>query len=69
MYGHDVAHTGYAIDREPLLCVSTSFGCHDGDKLYLSWDLARPATSAKEVAKDGLKPLYPAAQPIHRRPE
>ncbi len=67
VYGHDVAHTGYAIDREPLLCISTSFGCHDGDKLYLTWDLARPARSAAEVARDGLRALYPDAQPIHRR--
>ncbi|HTJ84596.1 MAG TPA: metallophosphoesterase [Polyangiaceae bacterium] len=66
VYGHDVAHTGYAIDREPLLCVSTSFGCHDGDKLYLSWDLGRPASSAREVAEEGLLPLYPDAAPVHR---
>jgi len=66
VYGHDVAHTGYAIDREPLLCISTSFGCHDGDKLYLSWDLACPAESASHVAKVGLLPLYPDARPVHR---
>lgn len=66
VYGHDVAHQGYAIDREPLLCVSTSFGCHDGDKLYLSWDLSRRATSAAEVAEQGLLPLYPDAAPVHR---
>lgn len=68
VYGHDVARTGYAIDREPLLCVSTSFGCFDGDKLYLEWDLSRPAMSAREVARLGLKPLHPEAPPVHRSP-
>jgi hypothetical protein len=67
VYGHDVAQQGFAIDREPLLCVSTSFGCHDGDKLYLSWDLSRHASGAREVALDGLCPLHPQASPIHRR--
>jgi len=66
VYGHDVAHSGYAIDREPLLCLSSSFGCYDGDKLYLSWDLQEPADSASHVARVGLRPLYPSAQPVHR---
>jgi hypothetical protein len=66
VYGHDVAHSGYAIDREPLLCLSSSFGCYDGDKLYLSWDLRRPADSASHLAREGLHPLYPKAQPVHR---
>ncbi len=69
VYGHDVAHAGYAIDREPLLCVSSSFGCHDGDKLVLSWDLGRRAHSAEEVARLGLVPLYPEAAPVHRKPK
>ena len=47
VFGHDVARGGYAVEREPLLCVSTSFGCFDGDKLYLEWDLAEPAESAR----------------------
>lgn len=68
VYGHDVAHAGFAIDREPLLCISSSFGCFDGDKLYLSWDLARRVESAAELAHDGLRPLYPQALPVHRRP-
>ena len=68
VYGHDVARTGYAIDREPLLCLSTSFGCFDGDKLYLEWDLAVRAESAEDVARRGLRPLRPEATPIHRQP-
>lgn len=66
VYGHDVARGGFAIDREPLLCVSTSFGCFDGDKLYLEWDLATPANNAADVAKRGLFPLHPAATPVYR---
>ncbi len=66
VYGHDVAHRGFAIDREPLLCVSTSFGCHDGDKLYLSWDLSKRAESARHLADEGLLPLYPEAPRVHR---
>lgn len=67
VYGHDVAHAGYAIDREPLLCISSSFGCFDGDKLYLEWDLSRRAESAEQAASEGLRPVYPDAMPVHRR--
>ena len=51
VYGHDVARGGFAIDREPLLCVSTSFGCYDGDKLYLEWALAEPVKTAADLAR------------------
>jgi hypothetical protein len=68
VYGHDVARSGYAVDREPLLCLSTSFGCYDGDKLYLDWDLEDAALSASDVAARGLVPLHPGAQPVHRAP-
>lgn len=66
VFGHDVARTGYAIEREPLLCISTSFGCHDGDKLYLEWDLSVPAQSAQEVAEKGLRLLFPNSPAVHR---
>jgi hypothetical protein len=68
VYGHDVARAGYAVEREPLLCISTSFGCYDGDKLYLDWDLAEPGESALEVARRGLRVLHPRANPVHRDP-
>lgn len=68
VYGHDVARSGYVVEREPLLCISTSFGCHDGDKLYLEWDLAEPAESAMDVARRGLRPLYPDAPRVHSTP-
>jgi hypothetical protein len=66
VYGHDVARGGFAVEHEPLLCISTSFGCFDGDKLYLEWDLSEPAESARAVAKKGLKVLHPDAPPVHR---
>jgi len=66
LYGHDVAREGFAIDREPLLCLSTSFGCFDGDKLYLEWDLSQPCGSAADLAARGLKPLWPDAAPVYR---
>jgi len=66
LYGHDVARTGYAIDREPMLCVSTSFGCFDGDKLYVEWDLAEAAASAEDLAQRGLRALHPEAPAVHR---
>ncbi len=65
VYGHDVARTGYAIEREPLLCVSTSFGCYDGDKLYLEWDLSQPVESAQHLSS-GLRVLYPDIPPTYR---
>ena len=66
VYGHDVAREGYAIDREPLLCLSTSFGCCDGDKMYVDWDLREPVGSAHELAERGLKLLYPDAEAVFR---
>ena len=66
VYGHDVAREGFAIDREPLLCLSTSFGCCDGDKMYLDWDLSTPVGSARELAERGLELLYPDAAAVFR---
>ena len=66
VYGHDVVREGYTIDREPLLCISSSFGCFDGDKCYLEWDLSVRAENAYQVAANGLRALYPAAGPVYR---
>jgi hypothetical protein len=66
VYGHDVARGGFSIQREPLLCLSTSFGCFDGDKLYLEWDLGEPAENAHHVASLGLRALHPDAPRVYR---
>jgi len=66
VFGHDVVREGYAVEREPLLCLSSSFGCFDGDKLYLDWDLSQPTDTARQLADHGLKPLYPDRQPVFR---
>lgn len=61
VFGHDPIREGYLVEHEPLLCVSTSFGCHDGDKVFLRWDLATPAHSASAVVHGGLQRLHPDA--------
>jgi hypothetical protein len=58
VFGHDVIREGHVIEHEPLLCISSSFGCYDRDKMYLEWDLAVPATDAHAVARAGLRHLY-----------
>ena len=65
VHGHDVVRGGYAIEDPSQLCVSSSFGCHDGDKLYLRWDLAEPALSAMHLARRGLLRLWPATDPVY----
>lgn len=65
VYGHDVVREGFATDDAHRLCVSTSFGCHDGDKLYLEWDLAEPAHSSHDLARRGLRRLWPDAHPVY----
>jgi hypothetical protein len=65
-FGHDVVREGHLVEHEPLLCFSTSFGCHDGDKVYLEWDLAQPAVSAAAVAVTGLRRLHPDAPTVYR---
>ena len=65
IHGHDVVREGYAVDDPTRICVSSSFGCHDGDKLYVAWDLAEPAISAFDVARRGLRRLWPEVAPVY----
>jgi hypothetical protein len=68
VFGHDPIREGHLVEHEPLLCISTSFGCHDGDKTYLEWDLGELAESAVAVARDGLRDLHPPrAAPVRKR--
>ncbi len=63
--GHDVVREGFVVEDTTHLCVSSSFGCHDGDKLYVAWELSEPAISALDVARRGLRRLWPGADPVH----
>jgi 3',5'-cyclic AMP phosphodiesterase CpdA len=65
IHGHDVVREGFVVEEETHLCVSSSFGCHDGDKLYVRWPLSEPAASAADVARRGLRRLWPEATPVH----
>lgn len=65
IHGHDVVREGFGVDSPAQLCVSSSFGCHDGDKLYVHWDLAEPALSALDVVRRGLRRLWPEAPPVY----
>lgn len=65
IHGHDVVREGFVVEDTTHLCVSSSFGCHDGDKLYIAWDLAEPAVSALDVARRGMRRMWPEAEPVH----
>jgi len=68
IHGHDVVREGFVVEDTTHLCVSSSFGCHDGDKLYVTWDLSEPAISALDVARRGLRRLWPEATPVYLDP-
>lgn len=59
VYGHDVVREGYAKDGERQLCVSTSFGLLDADKVYVELDLTKRYKTVHDF-HDGveLKKLY-----------
>lgn len=59
VHGHDVVREGFAVEHGACLCLSSSFGCYDGDKVYLRWDLAERAPSAEALARRGLCRLWP----------
>ena len=59
-FGHDVVREGYEKIGAEQICVSTSFGCDDENKVYLRLDLAAEYTSVHDL-KPGreILPLYP----------
>lgn len=65
VHGHDVVREGYAVEHGACLCVSSSFGCYDGDKVYLRWDLAERVPSAEALARRGLCRLWPEEPPVY----
>lgn len=68
IHGHDVAREGFVVEDTTHLCVSSSFGCHDGDKVYVTWELDEPAISALDVARRGLRRLWPGTSPVYLDP-
>jgi len=65
MHGHDVVREGFAVEHGACLCLSSSFGCYDGDKVYLRWDLAERAPSAEALARRGLCRLWPEEPTVY----
>jgi hypothetical protein len=63
-YGHDVVHEGYEKVGAEQICVSTSFGLYDEDKIYLRLDLARRYRSVEDL-REGVEilRLYPERAP------
>ncbi|MCC6644388.1 MAG: metallophosphoesterase [Polyangiaceae bacterium] len=68
IYGHDVVREGLAVEDASRVCLSTSFGCHDGDKMVVEWDLSEPAVSAFDVARRGARRLWPDAPIVYSDP-
>jgi hypothetical protein len=48
-FGHDIVHEGWEISGSEQICVSTSFGLYDRDKVYLRLDLSHRYRSALEL--------------------
>jgi hypothetical protein len=66
IHGHDVAREGFFVENMARLCLSTSFGCYDGDKLFLAWDLANPVGSPDDLLAAGaLHRLWPESPPVY----
>ena len=60
-FGHDVVHEGFEATGASQLCVSTSYGLLDRDKVYLRLDLAARYRSVADLrAGVEIRSLYPA---------
>lgn len=59
-YGHDVVREGYEKIGREQICVSTSYGLFDHDKVYLRLDLARRYDSVDDLREgEEIRRLYP----------
>lgn len=64
IYGHDVIPEGFEKVGHEQIVVSTSFGCFDTNKMYVSLDLAGRYKSVNELRIGAeLLPLYPDKAP------
>jgi hypothetical protein len=60
VYGHDIVREGFERIGEEQVCVSTSFGLFDRNKVYLRLDLGHRYRSAEELRPGHeILPLYP----------
>lgn len=62
-YGHDVVREGFEKEGDEQICLSTSYGLLDADKVYLRLDLGGRYGSVRDLepGREILK-LYPEAQ-------
>lgn len=59
-YGHDVVQEGWETVGDEQICLSTSFGLYDRDKVYLRLDLSHRYRSARELRPgEEIRKLYP----------
>lgn len=64
IYGHDVVPEGFETTGDEQLCVSTSFGLYDQNKVYVSLDLAARYRNVHDIrVGHELLPLYPDKAP------
>ncbi len=61
-YGHDIVREGFERVGDEQICVSTSFGCFDRDKVYLRIELGRRYYDVHDLREGHeILPLYPDA--------
>ena len=66
-YGHDVVPEGYETVGDEQICVSTSFGLFDQNKVYLSLDLSARYRGVQDLrVGHEILPLYPQKAPARR---
>ena len=64
VYGHDVVPEGYETVGDEQICVSTSFGLFDQNKVYLSLDLGARYRGVQDLRVGyEILPLYPQKAP------
>ncbi len=64
IYGHDVVPEGYETVGDEQICVSTSFGLFDQNKVYLSLDLGARYRGVSDLrVGHEILPLYPQKAP------
>jgi hypothetical protein len=65
-YGHDVVREGYEKVGAEQICVSTSYGLHDRQKVYLRIDLSRRYRSTDDL-REGIEILTLYPEPADRQ--